>query len=476
MRRKFCIFMKLLLIILFSYYWIGFLFSIEIIDDFKEDISVEEVREETSNFSFNGFLKQFGHYTKPYENEELIYSNTELLKKNLFSSITQGRLGIAFKLKHFKFELLSDNKILFSNFTKSDEFNFHWMSNPRNRFFTLEYKKKTDDYFFQESIHRLIFSYFTEHLQVTLGRQAISWGQGRFLNPIDLITPSGPFIFDIEDLTGSDSLNVLYYLNSLDFIQAVVTPYRRENQKDYRKIFNEKNGGGADVLLVDTNFLLRFKKSIQKIDISILSGYQFHTYVWGYDFSISKWGASFRTAYLGRQENSYFYDKLNLDSYIVDRINISHKITYQFTVGVSYAFWEKLKTSLELFYNSNSYSKDENLAYMLYNEQYIQANISNPIYNDVSFFKTAGRVITKNPFVLQLSLDYEIVTALSGAIILMNDIEKQGYYLNLQLTYNLSDESVMILNYRNAYVFDDNNESDFSNYKPEVSLIVRWYF
>ena len=431
--------------------------SFEVVDDLLDDVEPVE-NAKNSNFYFTGFLKENLHYTKPF----LI---AEGAKINLLTSLSQVRLQLSHKKKHTEFELSLNSKAYISNFTDFQEFQYRWQQHSRNRFMPLEYTLKENSYYFIEEVHRFTFSLFSDKFLFKVGRQAISWGQSRFINPIDLITPSGPFLFDIEDIEASDSLNLQYFINSLDFIQLVIIPYRENNIKDY-----------SNLKFKNSNLLMRYKRTIDNVDLTLFSGYQFRSFVWGNDLSITKWGASFRTAYLGRLENATYYQWYNSQLLMTMEATMPQEVTSQFTLGVSYAFWSKLRSNIEFLYNSNYSNNNQGLENLIEVENNVKAGFIDPLVNDVSFFKTAGRVITKNPYFLQFSLDYDINTLLTTGVVMIVDITKQGYFFALSINYNLSDESIWVFSYRNSLDLDGKGESDFSGFKPEVYSFIRWHF
>ncbi len=60
-------------------------------------------------------------------------------------------------------------------------------------------------------IDRLVLSAKLPHLDVALGRQAVSFGVGRFFTPLDLVSPFGPATIDTEWKPGVDALRLDAY-------------------------------------------------------------------------------------------------------------------------------------------------------------------------------------------------------------------------------------------------------------------------
>jgi len=69
-------------------------------------------------------------------------------------------------------------------------------------------------------LDRLSLTYKKENLVVTLGRQAITWGNGLIFSPMDIVNPFSPTVVDTEYKTGDDMVYGQYLLASGDDIQV----------------------------------------------------------------------------------------------------------------------------------------------------------------------------------------------------------------------------------------------------------------
>ena len=78
-----------------------------------------------------------------------------------------------------------------------------------------------DDTCQQARVDRANLFWKRETLQITLGRHAISWGNGLIFNPVDIFNPFQPLAIDTEYKPGSDMLHVQYGLPHGDDIQAL---------------------------------------------------------------------------------------------------------------------------------------------------------------------------------------------------------------------------------------------------------------
>ena len=75
-------------------------------------------------------------------------------------------------------------------------------------------------------LDRLAFAYTGEKTVIRLGRQALSWGNGLFYAPMDLVNPFDPAAVDTEYKSGDDMLYLQYLKHSGDDIQGAYVARR----------------------------------------------------------------------------------------------------------------------------------------------------------------------------------------------------------------------------------------------------------
>jgi hypothetical protein len=76
-------------------------------------------------------------------------------------------------------------------------------------------------------LDRLWFGYAGEKAVIRIGRQALSWGNGLFFAPMDLVNPFDPTTIDTEYKTGDDMVYAQYLRDNGDDIQGA-TVFRRD--------------------------------------------------------------------------------------------------------------------------------------------------------------------------------------------------------------------------------------------------------
>lgn len=78
-----------------------------------------------------------------------------------------------------------------------------------------------EDLSFQHRIDRLVLSARLNKVDLTVGRQPVSFGAGRFFTPMDLVNPFGPATIDSEFKPGVDALRVDAYPGQTGKVTAV---------------------------------------------------------------------------------------------------------------------------------------------------------------------------------------------------------------------------------------------------------------
>lgn len=80
---------------------------------------------------------------------------------------------------------------------------------------------------FVHRLDRLSLSYTSDKAFVRFGRQALSWGNGLFYSPMDLVNPFDPATIDTEFKPGDDMLYLQYLRDNGDDVQGAIV-FRRD--------------------------------------------------------------------------------------------------------------------------------------------------------------------------------------------------------------------------------------------------------
>jgi len=171
-------------------------------------------------------------------------------------------------------------------------------------------------------IDRLSMAAYLPHVDLIVGRQALSWGSGMIWRPTDLFNPFSPTELDIEEKRGTDAVSAELHLGMLSSFHLIWAPDL-----------------GSDELTIDmeeSRIGGRMRSHYAGLDFAVMGGYFRGKWGTGGDFAFPMAGAVVRGECLVTMDgddnddgNTLFHGVLNVD----------------------YAFPHNLYTFLEYYYN-----------------------------------------------------------------------------------------------------------------------------
>jgi hypothetical protein len=193
----------------------------------------------------------------------------------------------------------------------------------------------------EHGFDRLLFSYHLPFADLTIGRQAFSWGTGIIWNPTDLFAPFSPTEIDTEEKTGTDIINLEIPIGSLTGLNAIYAPL---------ETFEDSSIAG------------RFKTNIYTYDLSIMMGKFHEEMVYGLDFSGYIGGAGFRGegTYTQLEEEEDFL---------------------RFILGADYSFPRNFYLSLEYYYNGFGTTNENRYLSLFLSDEFLKRISRGEIYN-----------------------------------------------------------------------------------------------
>ncbi|RKY93732.1 MAG: hypothetical protein DRQ01_04020, partial [Ignavibacteriae bacterium] len=184
-------------------------------------LSTTEIHSQLSSFDYNGYAKYLFTSSKPSQlndrfNDHLIHSrfNSKWYPTNAITA--------ALELRFRAFYGESVEK--FPNFKE-------FIQTPRG-FVDLDVllweSEKSIGYL---EVDRLWLDWYTQDLQVTVGRQRVAWGTAWVWNPTDLFNPLDVLDFDYEERPATDAVRLQYYTGAVTKLDIAYKPAKNpENQ------------------------------------------------------------------------------------------------------------------------------------------------------------------------------------------------------------------------------------------------------
>ncbi len=109
--------------------------------------------------------------------------------------------------------LLASQRTAVSNLVAKDELlDMTWDLNEKENFL------------WRENFYRAYAETHLSHLDFTLGRQRVAWGQGRIWSPTDVINPYNPLSIEREERPGSDLADARWNFSALSYLEGVYAP------------------------------------------------------------------------------------------------------------------------------------------------------------------------------------------------------------------------------------------------------------
>ncbi|MCB1172229.1 MAG: hypothetical protein KDK39_01630 [Leptospiraceae bacterium] len=420
------------------------------------DLSTEFTEESGPGLEWGGFLRQavYGYQSALPADQRT--------RKELISSWTRARLFANYDAtdSDWKARISANLDGVFANYSDSYEFDFHYKRQIRNRLFSLEGMRDEDEFLLKADVHKLWWAGHYGKWDIKLGRQSLSWGQGRLINPLDLVTPAGPFVQDLEDVPGADFAHSVYSISNYQTLELVLQPVRRASQSNLRQLHYQ-----------DLNALIRYKGSFGATDWSLLGGRHFHSWVFGSEVSHTRWGAALRAAWLARHEARL----TDYDFY--DNDQLPPVVSHQLNLGISYAFWGTLRTNLEVLINTACLLKDPAYASHVERAHEQELTYDDQRYSDdQSFFRSSGRVITKQPYLIQSSIDYELKDVYRPGLVVIFDPEGESLFLGPAFSWDFADEGVWTIGASLFEEYQANKDGEFKDLPPMAYTFIRFHF
>lgn len=438
----------LLVLVLFPLRFAGLPLDLQAQEPAERAPPTDSATVEDSPYHGRGFIRQTFHGMR-------LPDDGRPGEDRLYSSATTLRLEGTYRKDDFRAEASANAQGAFTSDMADPASALLWASRTRNRVIQAEKVTDDGDAITRLELHRAVVAYRSSTWNITAGRQAISWGEGRFLNPMDLITPVGPYLLDIEDVSGADAVSIQRYFNDTDSLQLVVVPLTRSEDRNLKRLRSE-----------DANALMRFKGTVGTMDYVFVGGRHFHSSVWGTEATLTAKDASFRFAYLGRSLDPRYENEKNATD-----------MAHQFIFGTGYAFFKgKLRTSEEILVNTGFTGSGGFMRRQQANEAAIKSGLSRPTADDSSFFLTSGRIVTRNPWLFQGSAGGDVADLWKLDVIVLYDIYGKSGLYGPQLGYNFSQEGMAALGCRFYFFSKDRTQAEFQGAHPEVFGYVRLYF
>lgn len=311
-----------------------------------------------------------------------------------------------------------------------------WRPSQFNDLFHLTWTPYSyENTYYLTGIHNAYAKTTIGDLTVTLGRQQVRFGSGKFWNPLDIFNPLSPMLMLIEGedvMKGIDALRLEYYVNDSTVLSYILSLKR-----------NNDSLSTNDIGMKNFDMVGRLKTSRWDTDFAGLFGRVSQRYILGLDVSANFIGGLLRGAVL--------YNKPD-DSKQFTQIN----------AGYEYTFKSGLLFMIEYFYNSDPLNDNQVLK-----SEYYKASLMTGINNE-NYYLLSNRILTFNSHYAGMFLGYDITPLFRIEISSIYDFQGEAVFINPSLKYNIFENVNICAGLMKAYVNHDDLETDFDIVRKNV--------
>jgi len=350
-----------------------FLFSLTPISQATED----------PPYGYDGYFRNFVTYTDSDSGHTLeVFSGMRLRLTAAPSS------SVSFETAYELTPVLRDDPLPFSGITASSSFSY--------RAYDIEdvlypdEEENGDRFLIYQNLDRALVTFSFKYADINIGRQPVSFGSARIINPTDIITPFTYTALVKDERAGVDALRIK-------------TPLGWMGELDLGLVFGDEFDGKESAAF------LRSKTYLLKTDVALMAMYFRENYLTGLSLarSIGDAGSWLEGAYVfSENDSSEDYTRLS--------------------AGMDYSFTDKLYSYVEYHYSSAGDS-DPNRYF---------THIRETAYTDGSVYLLARHYLAPG-FTWQVT---PLLTFNGQALINVND---WSYLLSPVFSYSLADEATM---------------------------------
>jgi len=310
-----------------------------------------------------------------------------------------------------------DNEIYLSSFNNSVTFRGYNSPSQYNDLVPMYWDlAHTDDILYRMKLLNAYAKIVLGPVTMTIGQQQVRFGSGKLWNPLDILASISPTAVEgPEEQKGILAFRSDFYFNDKTELSFVYSQNRNANAFD-------------TVSIADSNGVLRFKTTVWKFDLAFLGGWVARRITAGGDITVTLFDGIFRTAAVYfRPEDGKHYVQVNAG--------------YEYTIKKGPTLY------LEYFFNSSSINNNADLAASM-----LTASTGTMTQSD--FNNVAARVLTMNGHYLAFGGSWEFAALWNGTAMLIYDIEGQGLFLTLGVSYNIIENVNLSMGIMYGQVFD----------------------
>jgi hypothetical protein len=164
--------------------------------------------------------------------------------------------------------------------------------------------KNGDDYFFYHRIDRFNLNLESDLGRLTIGRQAVTWGNGLVFNPMDVVNPFSPYDTERDYKKGDDILHFETVFEKGDDLQFLYAPRR--------------DSGSGNIKLSESSTAVKYHLLLSDYELDFMAARHYEDTLLGMGCIGTIWDAVWRSDVIyifagGDTEEDFFNIIVNID-------------------------------------------------------------------------------------------------------------------------------------------------------------------
>ena len=359
--------------------------------------------------------------------DNTLTADQQSLRLMLEDSFKEGQWSF-----HVKSARIHVTDILYSSEHSSDLFRYKKLSSD-----WLEEKESNNTTVMGYEIDRAVYQQRFKSTTVSLGRQAIDWGSGRFWQPLNVFGSFAPTDLDTDYKPGIDAARLDWFPSNFSSLTAVYALSPNDN-------------AAVDKT---TNAVVHYKNQVgEESEFSLLAGSVIGNRVLGASFESTWSGVGWRVEALQT------------------KFKTTNENTFYWIAGLDYQFTNGTLLTAEWYDNSRGATSATELN-TLQIDSYIKYGLQQQLSRNV----------------LGISISKELSPLLNGGYTLLtspikatDDKLSASLLHQINLTYSVSNESDILFSYQTAsgqgLSLSSKTQSEFGHVPMSLAIRLRFYF
>lgn len=162
----------------------------------------------------------------------LFFHTQDSLNQPIATDLNRFRFGVGDESAPFYWKIEYDHELLVGGLVRDPVYQASKLLPGRTLIDASAWISESGSIDWHHTLYRGWLQYDKGPVQLTIGRQRVAWGSGRFWNPTDRFNPVSPIALEQDQKLGVDAANLIWRYSGSGQLQLVVAPGRASQQAE----------------------------------------------------------------------------------------------------------------------------------------------------------------------------------------------------------------------------------------------------